>query len=124
MNAIHFIKDYSQANAISTGTSALVFGPIPVDHLNNFAVFIANSASVTINFRFRTSTDKARNIEDDFPNGSFTNTQAVAVNSGQRVVRTLYGDANPFRYITILGSATAAVTSSQVSLTITGRANK
>jgi hypothetical protein len=101
-----------------------VYGPIPVDWLDNFAVFIKNCSTVNLNLRIRTSIDQARNIEDDLPLGSFTNTQAMAAKPGETVVRTLYGDANPFKYISIVGSATATINPSQTVMVITGRAMK
>lgn len=124
MNAIHHSKGYSAANALTTGTATLVFGPFAVDHLNNFALFINNGSTCTINFRIRTSYDASRNLEDDFPLGSFTNTQAVGANASSTIVRTCYGDGNPFKYITIFGSATATVGASLTSLFLTGRSNK
>jgi hypothetical protein len=125
VNAIHHTKDLSAANAIAAGTTAtLLFGPVPVDHLNNFALHFTNSGSEVLYLSIKTSYDEGRSVEDDFPLGSFTNSACVAVRSGSTLVRSLYGDSNPFRYITVLGSATAALTAASMNLKISGRSNK
>lgn len=124
MSIRYFDKTFSQANAVTTGTSSLVFGPIPVDWLDNFAIHIRNYASSTINFRVRVSIDQQRDIEDNFPLGSFTNTQALAVGGNESVVRTLYGDSNPFKYISVFASATTTIGSTATILVLTGRAQK
>ena len=124
MSIRYFEQKFSQANVITTGTALLMFGPIPVDWLDNFAIHVKNCSTTTINLRARVATDKNRIVEDDFPLGSFTNTQAMAALPGNTVVKTLYGDANPFKYLTVFGSATATVDASQTFLVMTGRAMK
>lgn len=117
-------KDFSQANVITTGTQVLVYGPVPVDWLDGFAINIINCSTLTINFTVRTSMDKARNFETLFPMGSFTNTQAFAVRSASTAIRHLHGHANPFKYISIYGSATSTVGTSNTLMKLTGRAMK
>lgn len=125
MNAIHHTKNFSAANVLTTGSALLLYGPIPVDHLDNFALHFVNSGTATLYYTLKTSYDEGRNFEDEFPLGSFTNSAAIAALPGQTVVRSLYGHANPFRYITILASCTAvSFGTSQSCLKISGRSSK
>jgi len=124
VNAIHWTKDYSAANAVTTGTAVLLFGPIPVDHLDNFALHFVNSGTSTLYIQLKTSFDEARAFEDDFPLGSFTNSAAVAVLPAQTTVRSLYGHSNPFRYVTVFGSSTSTIGTGQASVKLSGRSHK
>lgn len=124
MSSVHFNKTISQANVITSGNAVLLYGPIPVDHLDNFAMYFVNSGTCTLYLRLKVSFDNGRLYEDDFPLGSFTNTQAIGINPGQTVIRTLYGHGNPFRYITVFGSATASISVSQTNLRLSGRTQK
>lgn len=124
MNVVHFNKTYSQASVITTGSALLIYGPIPVDHLDNFAMYFTNSGTSTLYVKLKASFDYARQLEDNFPLGSFTTTQAIGVNPGQTVVRTLYGDGNPYRFITVLGSSTATLGTSESTLRLSGRTHK
>jgi len=124
MNDVYWTKNFSAANALTTGSALLLFGPIPVDHLDNFALHFVNCATSTLYLSVKTSFDQNRNFEDDFPLGSFTNSGALAVRSASTLVRSLYGHSNPFRYITVFGSATSTIGTSETSLKLSGRSSK
>lgn len=121
MNANHYTKDISAANAIASATTAtLLYGPIPIDHLDNFALHFVNCGSEALYLSLKTSFDEGRTFEDSFPLGSFSNSEAIGVRPNETLVRSLYS-VNPFRYITILGSANATIGVSQMCLKISGR---
>lgn len=114
-----FVKTYSQANAVASGASVVLFGPIPVDHLSSLNFTVKNTSTLPIVIQVRQSSDKDRNFETPIHTANLTNTD-FTVSSSQLSAYTVVS-VNSFRYITILASATAAVSSNLCTLSVQGK---
>ena len=122
MSVTNVNKTYSAANAITTGTALVMFGPIFISHLDDWTMYFKSTAAVPINFRLQGSIDKAREFAADIPLGQLTNDNfgvlANAVN-----INSIIGN-NSYGYLTVLASATATIATDTVALKIQGKVRK
>ncbi len=119
MPTTYLTKNFT-ANAIAAGVTASTwFGPIGISHLDDLSFHIRNCASVPVNLRIMASSDAGGVYSAQMPVNKIINEDFV-VKANNVHVNSIVGE-NSFNFITILASATAAVSIAEAIMVITGK---
>lgn len=106
--------------AVATGASAgTLFGPILINYMDEVSFHIQNCATFPIQFRIIASSDYGQLYSNDIPTPQLQNGD-LGVDGNSVHVNGIKG-INSYKFLTILASATASVTSGVARMVITAK---